>query len=163
MGNMVQVSVVVGFVLLLEGPNSFYLKIDDCCYLFSNAIVSIFLSFAHYSMSLIYTIAGLVTGEKGRDFLHCADSYLGHVKVRTEAPADDEQPSKDWCRLQIAVLNNQVCISNELCMHNEAKGHLFEMRQRISSAYHVMDMNILEEFALNLQCLLRTGDLASAA
>jgi hypothetical protein len=115
-------------------------------------------------MALIYTIAGVVTGEKGRDFLYCADSYLDHVRIRTEgAPAEDDKPSKDWCRLQIAVLNNQVCISNELCMHSEAKGRLFEMRQRISSAYNVMDMNILEEFALNLQCLLRNGDIASAA
>lgn len=121
--------------------------------------------FRYYSMALIYTIAGLATGEKGRDFLQCADSYLGHVKLRTEqAPGDCEKnPSKDWCRLQIAVLNNQVCISNELCMHKEAQGQLFEMQQRISSAYNVVDIYILEEFALNLQCLLRSGDLASAA
>lgn len=117
----------------------------------------------HYSMALIYTIAGLVTGEKGHIFLHCAGSYLGHVKLRTEAPADAQQPSKDWCRLQIAVLNNQVCISKELCLHSEAKGQLFEMRQRLSTASKVMDMSLLEEFALNFQCLLRTGDLASAA
>ena len=114
-------------------------------------------------MALIYTIAGVVTGEQGRDFLHCADSYLGYVKLRTDAGGDDDKSSKDWCRLQIAVLNNQVCISNELCMYTEAKEQLFEMRQRVSSAYNLMDRFILEEFALNLQCLLKTGDLATAA
>jgi hypothetical protein len=115
----------------------------------------------HYSMALIFAITGLVAGEKGNAFLQCAGSYLSQVKMRTDS--DVETPSQDWSRLQIAVLNNQICISNELCMHTQAKEQIIEMRQRLHGASVFLESRVLQEFALNLQCLHGTGDLASAA
>lgn len=112
-------------------------------------------------MSLIFAIAGLMTGEKGNIFLQCAGSYLSQVKIRTEA--SEETPSKDWSRLQIAVLNNQICISNELCMHTQAKEQLLEMRQRLHGASVFLESHVLQDFVLNLQCLHGKGNLASAA
>lgn len=119
-------------------------------------------------MALIYSIAGLVTGERGREFLHCAEVYLSHVKTRTEvsrnpSSSKGDSPSKDWCRLQIAVLNNQICIANELCLYGQLNERLEEMGERMTGASNLMDSKILREFALNLQCLLHTGDVAAAA
>jgi hypothetical protein len=112
-------------------------------------------------MSLIFAITGIMAGVNGTAFLQCAGSYLNQVKIRTDS--SDATPSQDWSRLQIAVLNNQICISSELCMHTQAKKQIIEMRQRLLQASVFLESHVLEEFTLNLQCLHGTGDLALAA
>lgn len=116
---------------------------------------------SYTSMSLLYVIAGVVSGEKGHVLLHCAGIFLAQVKKRIELA--EKTPSRDWARLQIAVLNNQIFVSNELCLHDQAKEQVTEMTKRLCGASKVLDVTVWQEFALNLQCLNRTGTVALAA
>jgi hypothetical protein len=111
------------------------------------------------SMALLYAVAGAVSGKKGRILLQWACQYFDQVRIRT---GHEEQPTKDWSRLQLAVLNNQACISNELCMHNQTEEQLNEMRHLLRVASRVLDNDVFNEFSLNLQFMLG-GKLAAAA
>lgn len=111
-------------------------------------------------MALLYAMAGATTGERGFPLLQCAETYLSQVKQQTGVA---EEPSKDWSRLQLAVLNNQAFISNELGQHNEAKMLLHEMGTHLHLSASVLDINVWQEFTLNFQCLKRTSHFAAAA
>lgn len=111
-------------------------------------------------MALLYALVGAISGEKGHLFLQCAECFLEQVQIRTMR--DQQQPSRDWSRVHLAVLNNQACISNELCMHARAEGQLTEMNLRLQRASDVLDGEVLKQFSLNFQCMQR-GKLAGAA
>ena len=113
------------------------------------------------SMALLCTLAGATSGERGLPLLQCANNYLRQVKQRTEL--SENEPSKDWLRLQLAVLNNQAFVLNELCQYKEAALQLAEMKSRLRLSASILDIGVWQEFTLNLQCLRQSCEVAGAA
>ena len=65
-----------------------------------------------YNLALVCNILACRFGERGHGLLRHAFNLLQRVQRRLDA----EVPTKDWSFLQMAVMNNQACICQELTM-----------------------------------------------
>lgn len=129
-------------------------------------VVGLNVCFFFCSMALLYAVSASVVGTNGSRLLHFAGMYLERVKKHLGGLLEkdgEELLNRDLSRLQLAILNNQAYISNELCRHAQAKEQLNEMKTKLSKVGTILDGRTLEEFILNHQCLDGRGYLAASA
>lgn len=87
-----------------------------------------------YNLGIVSALMGSAVGT-GSALLKQSLELLQRVKCRV----DPEPISKHWSMLQLAVLNNQACILNDLSMNNDLVARLVQMGLTLTKASKVLD------------------------
>jgi hypothetical protein len=111
-----------------------------------------------FNLALVCNIMGIRLGEKGHQLLWRASHLFRKVQNRIS----QEQPSRDWTLLQMAVANNLACIYQELGRKEDSDKYLGTLDDTLSSHSACLSGNPWDAFFLN--CLiLRANHYAPAA
>jgi hypothetical protein len=112
-----------------------------------------------YNLAFAYILLGARRGgeQEGQRLLTQAYTLLRRVQLRVDA----EPPSKSWSFLQMAVANNQICLTHELEMLDEWSNSLERLASFLNKP-QVIEKQDWDRFSLTLVILNAFG-LAPAA
>lgn len=111
-----------------------------------------------FNLALVCNIMGTRLGEKGHQLLGRAS----HLFSKVQARISQEQPSRDWTLLQMAVANNLACIYQELGQKEDSDKYLGTLDDALSSNSACLSGNPWDTFFLN-SLILRGNHYAPAA